>query len=299
MNFPDPKILVTGANGFIGRHVVQELATQTPPLLQIIHSGQAHTALPSITMELLDITDLPDLPTTIETIYHLAGQIWGDETHEAKMLDNVIALAKQCNAKRIVYASTCAVYGQNAMDQTVDESVDGAPASPYARGKLLGEQSLKTLSDTSEMNVTILRYFNPYGPHQFAKMAVPNMIEKAITGQDIEIYGDGEQIRDFIYIEDLAKATIAAAEGEGKYQIFNIGSGQGETIKDLASEIIAQSQSSSKIIHLPIPAERQNLEVYYRVADIGKITRLTNWEPETSLSKGLKRLVSEHRACVE
>ncbi|WP_417454745.1 NAD-dependent epimerase/dehydratase family protein [Kiloniella sp.] len=294
MNFPDCKILVTGANGFIGRHVIRELAAQNQSLLQIIRMGQAHTALPSCSIDLSDITEFPTLPTTIETIYHLAGQIWGNETHEAIMLDNVISLAKQCKAKRIVYASTCAVYGQNAMSQAVDESIDAAPASPYAKGKLQGEKRLKFLSENSDIKSTILRYFNPYGPHQFAKMAVPSMITKALADQNIEIFGNGEQVRDFIYITDLAKATIAATEVAGEYQIFNIGSGQGETINDLARKIIAQSQSSARIIHLPIPAEREKFEVHYRVADIGKITRLSNWKPKTDLSRGLKQLVSEY-----
>ncbi len=294
MNAPDPKILVTGANGFIGRHVVRELIAKDKSILQLVQGDNLRADIPTLVVDLLDTPSLPDLPSSIEVIYHFAGQIWGSEASEGNILGNVVSLAKQCGAKQIVYASTCAVYGQNIMDKPVDEEAPTTPMSPYAKGKLLGEERLKRLAKETDIDVTILRYFNPYGPGQYAKMAVPSMVAKAKAGIAIEIFGDGEQVRDFIYIEDMAKATIAAAKLKGPCEVFNIGSGNELSIVKLAQEIILATGSTSKIEHRPIPEERQNLEVYYRVADIRKITSLCNWQPKTSLSNGLKRLLSNY-----
>ncbi|MCW9034208.1 MAG: NAD-dependent epimerase/dehydratase family protein [Rhodospirillales bacterium] len=292
MNSPDPKILVTGASGFIGRHVVQELTAINKNVLRLDFHKETSSDSFYRAVDLLNTSSLPSLPTSIETIYHFAGQIWGDEENEAIILKNVISLAQKCSAKRIVYASTCAVYGQNAMDRAVDEDVQASPMSPYANGKLLGEERLKKLTESSDINATILRYFNPYGPGQFTKMAVPSMVAKALAGDIIEIFGDGEQVRDFIYVEDMAKATIAATQVGGEFEVFNIGSGRELSVNQLANQIIETTKSTSTIERSPIPQARQNLEVHYRVADIGKITSLSDWQSETSLSDGLKRLLS-------
>jgi nucleoside-diphosphate-sugar epimerase len=272
-----PTILVTGANGFIGRHVVGELTCQGLSVYGIDHQEQD---LSSAWFE---------APESIETIYHFAGQIWGDENTEEAIISNVIQTAKNCGASRIVYASSCSVYGQNAMDCRTDELVEPAPFSSYARGKLAGEELLKS----SGLDVTVLRFFNPYGPGQFDKMAVPNMISKAQAGETLEIYGDGQQVRDFIFIRDMAKASIAAAKIGGKFEIFNIGSGVETTINDLAQAIIEATGSSSSITHLPIPQERQALEVHYRVANINKLSGLSGWKPTTMLKTGLARIVAE------
>ncbi len=272
-----PTILVTGASGFIGRHVVGELTSQGFSVVGIDHQEQ-------------DLSEgCFSAPQSIETIYHFAGQIWGDETTEEKILTHVIESARECGATRIVYASSCSVYGRNAMDSRTDETVEPAPFSPYASGKLAGEELLKS----SGIDATILRFFNPYGPGQFEKMAVPSMVAKAKAGETLEIFGDGDQVRDFIFIRDMVKASVAAAKVGGKYEVFNIGSGIETTINDLAEAVIAATGSSSQITHLPIPEERKALEVHYRVADITKITDMSGWKPRTTLETGLMRIVAE------
>lgn len=277
MTSTTPTILVTGAKGFIGRCVGAYLAKDGQQVMTLDHHD-------------VDLSkDRVELPQSIETIYHFAGQIWGDKSLEEDILDNVIAMADGCAADRIVYASSCSIYGQNAMDRKTDETVAPDPMSPYAEGKLAGEEKLKTSSQAC----TILRYFNPYGPGQFVKMAVPSMITKAKAGVGLEIFGDGQQVRDFIFIEDMAKASVMAAAAGGDFEIFNVGSGQETSINQLAEQIVALSGNRSEISHLPIPEERQNLEVSYRVADISKLLDRTGWTPEIPLADGLLRCVQE------
>lgn len=291
MTSPDTKILVSGANGFIGRALVKELMRTDSDVVQLDYQQNILDNVPSIVTDLSAENVSIDLDGPLDVVYHFAGKIWGDVETELKILENIISLCLAKNVKKIVYASTCAVYGQEAMDGPVGENVTPMPFSPYAFGKLKGEERLKELAEQADIDVVVLRYFNPYGPGQFEKMAVPSMLAKAQSGQKIEIFGDGEQIRDFIYIQDLITATIEATSIAKGFEIFNIGSGSGSSVNELAEAIIKVSGSKSQIEHSAIPLERQNLEVHYRVADIDKIKSRCQWRPKTSLIDGLKQMV--------
>ncbi|NVK18577.1 MAG: NAD-dependent epimerase/dehydratase family protein [Methylocystaceae bacterium] len=286
MSLENPEVLVTGANGFIGRAVCAGLENQI--VLKLDRHGVGVNSLcVDLSRHKIDVS----LPKSIKTIYHFAGQIWGDVATEKMMCDHVIEMAKTCGAEQIIFASTCAVYGQEAMDAPVSETAQNSPLSPYAEGKLAAEYLLAEAAQNYGFDVAALRYFNPFGPGQYEKMAVPAMLAKAGLGQDLEIFGDGQQVRDFIYIDDLAEATIKVADVVKGFEIYNVGSGFGVSINQLAEKIIDITHSSAKIIYNPVPDERKNLEVYYRVADISKITNACSWQPETSLSKGLSAMV--------
>lgn len=284
-----PNVLVTGSSGFIGRHLVQELGVQS--VFQMTHGEKGISGKYVVSADLLDENRLPVLNSRIDVIYHLAGNIRSNEQDELQILTNVIALAKLCGVKRIVYASTCAVYGNSVYGKRVDEISEVAPQSSYAKGKLAGEEFLKRVVDSSDTSVTVLRYFNPYGPGQLNDMVVPSMISKARSGAMIEVFGDGEQVRDFIFVEDLVKATLAAVRYGGRYEVFNVGTGHALSINELARNIVMATGINSKIRHIPVPQDRKNLEVEYCVASINRITSLCNWRPIVSLQDGLKRTV--------
>ncbi|MDV7340823.1 NAD(P)-dependent oxidoreductase [Terasakiella sp. A23] len=283
--------LVTGASGFIGRAVTRQLAPGS-----YIALDRHNVAENGINADLSQPDLQVDLPDTIKTIYHFAGQIWGDVATELTMLDNVLAMAKACGAKKIIYASTSAVYGQEVMDRPVEETAPVAPMSPYAEGKLQCEAKLAEISKGLGMDVAVMRYFNPYGLGQFEKMAVPNMMSKARAGEKLEIFGDGEQVRDFIFIDDLAAVTLKVAETIQGFEIYNVGSGEAASINQLAQEIVAATKSTSQINHSAIPDERKNLEVHYRVANIDKISSHTGWTPQTSLKEGIRQIVAANEA---
>ncbi len=291
MSSKNPEILVTGASGFIGRAVTKQLEDAT-----FIPLDRHNVAEHGINVDLSEPNVQIDLPTTITTIYHFAGQIWGDVATELTMLDNVLAMAKACGANKIIYASTSAVYGQKVMDRPVDETAPTDPMSPYAEGKLQCEAKLAAIARDWGIDVAVMRYFNPYGLGQFEKMAVPNLMRKAMAGDDLESFGDGQQVRDFIFIEDLAHVTLKVGTSLKGFEIYNVGSGEPASINQLAQQIIQATGSSSEIKHSEIPDERKNLEVHYRVANIDKISSHTGWKPQTTLKDGIARIVAADEA---
>ncbi len=290
MSFAESKILVTGAAGFIGRAIVSELVRQGADPVCLDAHVHAVTDRKQIVADLSASHFDLSLPEQPDTIFHFAGQIWGSTEIELQILENVLKIAANAGTKRFVYASTCALYGRKSVDGPVFEDSPLETLSPYGEGKKRGEERLREYSARYDIDVSILRYFNPYGPGQFEKMAVPSMMKKAKSGKPIEIFGDGSQMRDFIFIDDLARATLGACAAVKGYEILNVGSGQGISILELAREIIDLCQSPSEICHLEVPLDRQNLEVVYRVADITKLQALCNWSAQVPLRDGLARL---------
>ncbi len=164
------------------------------------------------------------------------------------------------------------------------------PFSPYAENKREGEELLRDAA----VPAVILRYFNVYGPGQSAAYAgvVTAFIQAALRNDDLVIYGDGQQVRDFVYVDDVARANIAAMEfGNSTVQIFNIGSGTKTSITELAEEILRITHSSSK---LKYEAPREG-DIVYSQADVSTASRDLKWKAEVSLQEGLKRTVEFYK----
>jgi UDP-glucose 4-epimerase len=225
-------------------------------------------------------------------IFHCAALISVPESFEKKAeyertnvegTKSVLEVAKEGNMK-VVFSSSAAVYGEAS--GVVNEGVKLDPKSPYAEQKKMGEELLALHPVPS----VALRYFNVYGPGQSAAYAgvITIFISNALQGKDICIYGDGNQVRDFVYVDDVAEANIATMQWENKsYDVFNIGSGSETTIKDLAEMIIALTNSTSQIIYLP---PRQGDIVYSR-ADVSKAKNILGWEAKVSLEEGLQKTI--------
>lgn len=157
-----------------------------------------------------------------------------------------------------------------------------------------GEEILKKLSNINiEKNTRphiALRYFNVYGPGQSDAYAgvITIFIKKALKNEDINIYGDGEQVRDFIFVDDVAEANILAMKYDNKsFEVFNIGSGTPIKIKELAELIIKLTNSSSKIVYLP---EREG-DIVFSQVDNSKTKKVLGWSPKVSLEDGLQRTI--------
>ena len=275
------KYLVTGGQGFIGQNVVK----LTGGVSFDLASG-------------LDIRDIDALRANIEQgqeIFHLAAKISVPESFENEReyfetnvigLKNLVEIAKEKNNK-IVFSSSAAVYGNTSF--MVNEDGKVGPLSPYASNKLEGENILKE----SGLNAVCLRYFNVYGPGQSSAYAgvITNFINKAKKGEDLIIFGDGNQVRDFVHVEDVARANLLAMKylenTKDGFQIFNIGSGEEVTIRELAQMIIDLTGSKSKIVY----AKPRQGDIYYSCADITKAKAKLDFSPKINLKKGLEDLI--------
>jgi len=235
--------------------------------------------------------------TGVDYIFHLAALVSVPESvekpHETVDINvlgtlNVLDAARKHRVKKVVISSSAAIYGDNPTVPKL-ESMVTEPKSPYAITKLDAEYYAKMYASEFSVPVVCLRYFNVFGPRQNPKSqyaaAVPIFIDHAIKNQEITIYGDGEQTRDFVFVKDIVSANALAAKSAPP-GVYNIACGGKITINDLAKTIIVLTKSSSTIRYA---GERAG-DVKHSQADIHKAESF-GFHPRYSLEEGLKPTV--------
>ncbi len=277
------KVLVTGGAGFIGSHIVETLQNEADIIvLDNLRSGNLQN-LEGFKSEVV-IGDIRDRDVVrkcmrgVDYVFHLAALISVPESMDNPIecvdINNrgmliVLEEAARAGVKMLCFSSSCAVYGDNPVSPKV-ETLAPEPKSPYAVSKLDGEYYCSIFRNTGKLNTACLRYFNVFGPRQSPESAyaaaIPIFVSNAVKNETIDIYGDGEQTRDFIYVKDVAKANIYLAKN-GIRGVFNAGYGRQTTIKELAEKIVKTTQSKSEIQYLP---ERAG-DIKHSLGNIGKL----------------------------
>ena len=294
------RFLVTGGAGFIGSHLVRRLSARGPvKVLDNFSSGKKENmeGLPCavLTGSILDPATLAEACSGVSHVFHLAALVSVPESvsHPARCHEinvegtrRVLAAAAAAGARRVILASSCAVYGDEpTMPKT--ETSPTAPASPYAESKLAGEK----LCGQAPLPTVSLRFFNVYGPRQDPRgpyaAAVPRFLEAARAGTPLTIFGDGHQTRDFVYVEDVTAALEHAAISPTPSGVYNVASGQSVSVLRLAELILALTGLRSEIRHAPARPG----DILHSSASIQKI-RATGWNPSFDLSAGLQKILS-------
>ena len=303
------KILITGGSGFIGSHIAELYQDKAVEIrvLDNLRTGYRHN-LDGLRHTFIEgsITDRELVKKSVEGvdyIFHLAALVSVPESmaKPGECVDinvhgllNVLEEASAAGVKKLVFASSAAIYGDNPTVPKL-ESMLPEPKSPYAITKLDGEYYLGMFQNEGRLETAAIRFFNVFGPRQDPKgayaAAVPIFIEKAVRGEDITIFGDGGQTRDFIYVKDIAGALAFAVETPGVTGVFNAGYGGQITINDLADGLIKAAGSDSRIIHA---AERAG-DVRHSRASADKL-RAAGWIPRHSLDEGLARTLEFFKA---
>lgn len=294
------KILITGGSGFIGSHIVELYQNKAEEIrvLDNLRTGYRHN-LDGLRHTFIEgsITDRELVKKAVEGvdyIFHLAALVSVPESmaKPGECVDinvhgllNVLEEASAAGVKKLVFASSAAIYGDNPTVPKLETMIP-EPKSPYAVTKLDGEYYLGMFQSEGRLETAAIRFFNVFGPRQDPKgayaAAVPIFIEKAVRNETITVFGDGGQTRDFIYVKDIAGALSFAVETPGVTGVFNAGYGGQITINDLADRIIASAGSSSKVLHAP---ERPG-DVRHSRASSEKL-RAAGWVPGHSLEEGL------------
>jgi UDP-glucose 4-epimerase len=303
------RVFITGGAGFIGSHLADACTARGDEVTILDNMSTGSRANVAhlegrINVQEGDIRDkdlVEKLVSDSDLVFHMAAALGVKNImeHTLESIDRnfngseVVLHAATKHNKRIIIASTSEIYGKNPNQPLHEESdrVVGAPQKirwTYADAKALEEAVAHTLHKTHGLKVTIVRFFNTVGPRQTGQygMVIPRFIQSALRNENIIIYDDGSQSRVFCHVEDAVKAVIALSEADatiGDY--FNVG-GVGETtIKQLATKVIYQTQSTSTIKYIPYseayPAGFEDMR--RRVPDITKITRTIDWEPKHSL----------------
>jgi UDP-glucose 4-epimerase len=303
-------IIVTGAAGFIGSHLVDRLLAKGNVVIGIdnIRTGKKENlseAMSSDRFRLLEAdirnADLSSLiGEDVDIVYHIAAISSVKESVENPMLVNdvnvngtvnVLEMARRRNAKRFVFSSSAAIYG-NPEDMPVHEDFPFNPLSPYAASKIAGEMYVHSFRESYNLDTTILRYFNVYGPRQAYSAysgVVSIFVNQAMAGDPIKIEGDGEQTRSFLNVADVVRATQLAGELKPAVgETINISGPNLVTIKELA-RILKESIDGcqSEIVHV----EPRIGDVRDSIGNIERAQKILGFSPEIPLERGLEETV--------
>lgn len=301
------KVVVTGGSGFIGSNLTQELSKENQVTVvdnlstgyleniqNFINSGDIIFVEGSIT----DMDLLQKLFEDVDYIFHQAAipsvprsvkdPISSNYTNVNGTL-NVLVAARDNNVKKLVYASSSSAYGDTPV-LPKSEDMKPCPLSPYAISKLTAEYYCQVFSDVYNLATASLRYFNVFGPRQDPSSeyaaVIPKFIGSVLNDKSPIVYGDGEQTRDFTFVDDVVNANILAAESMSK-GVFNIASGKRISINDLAGLIMELLDKDLDITHI----EPQPGDIKHSLADISKAREQIKYIPKFNVKDGLKETV--------
>lgn len=307
------KILITGGSGYIASNLIQRLSSYQCEITLITRRENAgektigKATIHSHHTSIIDIKDWKPILSGIDVVYHLAAQTsiyTAKEDPEQDLLINVIPLIRileicnTCNFKPvIIFASTSTISG---IPDTlpVDESARDNPLTIYDLHKKIAEDYLLYYIRQNIVSGSILRLTNVYGPGPKSSNAdrgiINQMIKRALQSQDLTLYGEGNYIRDYVFIEDVVDAFIKAYEHSGNLtgSFFIIGSGKGHTIKEafhLIQEItLKKTGNVARITHIDPPDNLHPIEKRNFIANSQRYHDLTGWTPDHQLEDGLK-----------
>mgnify|MGYP000866888111 FL=1 len=297
-------ILVTGGAGFIGSHLVRHLLAkgENVTALDNLSTGLAENLPPEAKLVEMDILD-EELPKVVaagafDAIVHLAAQTMVDTSIKDPLLDtrenllgtvHVLEAARAANVKRVIFASTAAVYGDVKEDDLpVREAQPTEPMSFYGLSKLSVEKYLEMYRKIYGMEYVVLRFANVYGERQGdgGEGGVISIFAKAVAeGRDITIYGDGEQTRDFVYAGDIAEGILAALRTEEVNAAYNLSTQTETSLRELVSLL---AEIRGREIVPKYGAEREG-DIYKSMLSNSRARRGLDWQPATTLAEGLRR----------
>ena len=295
-------ILVTGGAGFIGSHLVDLLIKEGHKVIVYddLSTGKKENVNPKAKLEVNSICSLPHLIQAskgCDIIFHLAARprvLYSvkhpQETHNINVNGtlNVIMAAKENNIKKIIFTSSSSVYGGTSKFPT-KETEPYDPLCPYAAHKAIGEIYMNMFSKLWKMDMTIMRLFNVYGPRcdptSEYSLVISKFIHKIKKREKIEIYGDGEQLRDFCYVLDTVKAIYLAKDLKG-FNIINVGGDNPISINEIANILTKNNSDMIKFVAAKLGESKKTH------ADISNAKKLLKWKPKVSIGRGIKECLN-------
>ncbi len=303
------KMLVTGAGGFIGSHVVEALLREGHSVRALVRynsrgswghlDGKESYLAEGLDVRLGDITDpylVRDLVVGCDIVFHLAALIGIPYSYHAPASYvatningtlNVLEACRQAKTRRVIITSTSEVYG-TARYAPIDEAHPLQGQSPYSASKIAADKLAESFFCSFDLPVVILRPFNTYGPRQSARAIIPTVLTLALAGANEIRLGNLEPRRDLTFVEDIVQAFVLAATATNiEGETIHFGQGKEISVRDLAAKCLKVLDSKAEIV---ISSDRQRperSEVGLLLCDAAKARRLLGWEPKISLDEGL------------
>jgi len=289
--------MVTGGAGFIGSHLVDRLITEGHQvmILDDFSTGNKKFVNPKAELTELDIRDTDEVNKFFksfkpEAVFHLAAQISIRESTEnpeysqevnVQGSQNIISASKEYGVKKIVFSSTAAVYGEN-QNLPLKESEPIKPTSPYGEQKMVIEKEL----EESGIPSIVLRFANAYGPRQgtIGEGGVIGVFCQRLNGgEPLNITGNGEQTRDFVFVDDIVDANIKVLECDKEFAIYNVSTTKETSINNISEQLLSISQKNVKVEH----SDTIKSEVVRNSLDNRLIKEETGWSDKIDIQEGL------------
>jgi UDP-glucuronate decarboxylase len=308
MSLTRKRIMVTGGAGFLGSHLCERLVREGNDVLcvdnyftgrkdniaNLLGNPRFEAMRHDVTFPLyVEVDEIYNLACPASPIHYQFDPVQTTKTSIIGAI-NMLGLAKRVRA-RIMQASTSEVYGDPTVHpQTEDYRGNVNPLGPracYDEGKRAAETLFFDYLRQHKVQIKVVRIFNTYGPrmHPNDGRVVSNFIVQALQGQDITIYGDGSQTRAFCYVDDLIEGFVRIMRSDPDVVgPINLGNPHEIPVRELAERVIAQTGSSSKIVHRPLPQD----DPLQRCPDITRAQQVLGWQPTVPLEEGLKRTIA-------
>lgn len=321
--------LVTGGAGFIGSHLTETLlksgqkvivldnfnAFYDPSVkrgnLKEVKAMMVKACIPEDCLHIMegDIRDAEQLDKlfatySIQLVVHLAAMAGVRPSLSAPLLYNdvningtlnLLEMCKKYGVKKLVFASSSSVYGNNQKVPFAEDDFVDHPISPYAATKKAGELLCHTYHHLYGMDIACLRFFTVYGPRQRPDLAIHKFTRLIFNDEEIPFYGDGTTERDYTYIDDIIDGVVKAIRwvqaSQGRYEIFNLGESRTISLKEMVATLEKEIGKKVKIKALPM----QPGDVQRTYADITKAQKILGYQPTTAFEEGIKQFVQWYR----
>ncbi len=300
------RYLITGGAGFLGSALANRLADQGHDVrvLDDLSAGDPARLSPDVTFTRGDVNDIPKLWSLlqgVQCVYHLAARVSVPESvlyprdYNAVNVGGTVSILeamRDAGVKRVVLSSSGAVYGEQPV-QPLREHMPPNPRSPYAVSKLAAEYYVRTTGILWDIETVSLRVFNAYGPSQQLPAShppvIPSFIRRAIKGESLVVQGDGNQTRDYVYIDDVTDALAAASTAPDVDRlVINVGSGVDTSVNDL---VLAIGNAVGRTL-TPLHIATEDSNVSRMRADLTLAAEKLNFHPKVDLTEGLRRVLT-------
>ena len=305
------RYLITGAAGFLGSALANKLAEQGHSVIGIddLSTGDPNKLVSAVQFQRADVNDRPKLWTLlkeIDCVYHLAARVIVPESilypREYNQVNvggtvTIMEAMRDVGVRRVVFISSGTVYGNQPVLPVSENSIPN-PRSPYAVSKLAAEFYVKSIGSLWGIETVSLRVFNAYGPGQHHPPVhtpvIPSFLRQAWENGTIVIHGDGNQTRDYVYLDDVVSAMVSASTAPDVNQLtINVGSGSETSVRDLAKQVIEVTGGHPELVYNP----RNEGGLSRLCADISLARDKLGYEPKVSLAEGL-RMTFDQDICI-
>lgn len=315
------KVLVTGGAGFIGSHLCERLVREGAEVTCLdnfnnfynanlkrenVSYVREHENFEIIEANLLDLPRIRSLLSAgkFDVVVHMAANPGTRasiqnpldfETVNVRGTMHALLTCKESGVQKVIFASSAAVYGTGQPTPFKESQGAGRVTSPYGATKLAGEALCHAYHHMHGIDVTVLRFFNVYGPRQRPDMALYSFARRGMEGRVLKRFGDGTAVRDLIHVDDAVDVTVRAIEKCEGFEIYNVGSGAGTTVRELLQMVTNALQKELEIEELePVAGEMP-----MALADIAKAKLKLGFKPQVKLEEGIERFVDWLRVEIE